>query len=38
MKPMAAKWMIELHDYFVSHPQIVKNGFRHVGITDFLKQ
>ena len=38
VKPMAAKWMIELYDYFVAHPNIIKSSFRHVGITDFLKQ
>ena len=38
VKPMAAKWMIDLYDYFVAHPQIIKNGFKHVGITDFLNQ
>lgn len=38
VKPLAAKWMIDLYDYFVAHPQIIKNGFKHVGITDFLEQ
>jgi len=38
IKPLAAKWMIDLYDYFVAHPQIIKNGFKHVGITDFLEQ
>jgi len=38
VKPMAAKWMIDLYDYFVACPQIIKNGFKYVGITDFLEQ
>ena len=33
VKPISAKWMV---DYFLVHPQIIKNGFKHVGITDFL--
>ena len=36
VKPIAAKWMISLYDYLVAHPDIIRNGFKHVGITDFL--
>ena len=36
VKPVSAKWMIDLYDYFRSHPQIIRNGFKNVGITDFL--
>ena len=36
VKPVSAKWMMDLYDYFLAHPQIIKNGFKHVGITDFL--
>ena len=36
VKPISAKWMVDLYDYFLAHPQIIKNGFKHVGITDFL--
>ena len=36
VKPIAAKWMISLYDYLVAHPHIIRNGFKHVGITDFL--
>ena len=36
VKPIAAKWMISLYDYFVAHPEIIRNGFKHVGTTDFL--
>ncbi len=32
MKPITAKW-IELYDYFVSHPEIITNGFHSAGIT-----
>ena len=38
VKPIAAKWMIDLYNYLVANPQIIKNGFKHVGITDFLVQ
>ena len=36
VKPISAKWMVDLYDYFLAHPQIIKNGFKHVGITDFI--
>lgn len=35
VKPIVAKWMINLYD-FVPHPDIIRNGFKHIGITDFL--
>ena len=31
MKPIGAKWMIK------SHPEMIRNGFKNVGIVDFLK-
>ena len=36
VKPVSAKWMIDLYDYVLAHPLIIKNGFKNVGITDFL--
>ena len=36
VKPIAAKWIIDLYNFLVTNPQIIKNGFKHVGITDFL--
>ena len=36
VKPISAKWMVDLYDYFLTHPQIIKNSFKHVGITDFF--
>ena len=38
VKPIAAKWMIDLYNYLVANPQIIKNGFKHISITDFLVQ
>lgn len=38
VKPIAGKWMIDLYNYLVANPQIIKNGFKHIGITDFLVQ
>ena len=38
MEPMGAKWMTDLYNYLVARPQIIKNGFKHVGIIDFLEQ
>ena len=37
MKPIGAKWMMEAFDYIQSHPEMIRNGFKNVGITDFLK-
>ena len=36
VKPLGAQWMIELYDYFKSKPDIIKNGFRGAGISDYL--
>ena len=32
MKPIGAKWLVELYDYMKSKPEIVKNGFKEAGI------
>ena len=37
MKPIGAKWMIDLYDYFKAKPEIIINGFRAVGILNILK-
>ena len=36
VKPIGAQWVIELYDYLKGHPNIISNGFKHVGITDAL--
>ena len=36
VKPLRAQWMIKLYDYLKSKPDIIKNGFRGAGITDYL--
>ena len=33
VKPLGTKWMISLYDYMKPKPDIIKNGFRHAGIT-----
>ena len=33
VKPLEAKWMVNLYDYLQSKPEIVHNGFRAAGIT-----
>ena len=38
VKPIAAKWIIDLYNYLVVNPQIIKNGFKHLGITEFPVQ
>jgi len=32
MKPLKAKWLVELHDYMKGKPDIIKNGFKETGI------
>ena len=34
MKPHGAKWLLELHEYLRSKPDIIINGFRATGILD----
>ena len=34
MKPLGAKWLVELYDYLKGKPDIVKNGFKDAGILD----
>ena len=37
MKPIGAEWIMSMFRYFSSNPDIIKNGFRHVGISEALK-
>ena len=32
MKPLGAKWMVSMYDYFLSKPEIIRNGFKGAGI------
>ena len=34
VKPLGAKWMVELFDYLKSKPDIISNGFKKPGIFD----
>ena len=36
MKPIGAKWLIEMYEYFKDHPSILVNGFCAAGIIDIL--
>ena len=36
MKPLSARWLIDMHKYFVDHPSIIVNGFHNAGIVDAL--
>ena len=36
VKPLGAQWMIKLYDYLKSKPDIIKNGFKGAGISDYL--
>ena len=37
MKPLGAKWVIELYDYLKGKPDIIMNAFRESGILDCVK-
>ena len=37
MKPLGAKWIIELYDYLKGKPDVIKNGFKEAGILDCVK-
>ena len=37
MKPIGAKWMMDLYDYIKSKPELVINGFRNVGVVDITE-
>ena len=32
MKPIGAQWLLEMYEYFKSHPNLIINGFRAAGI------
>ena len=32
MKPLGAGWLMEMHDYLVSKPEIIVNGFKGAGL------
>lgn len=36
VKPVGARWMVELYDYFKAKPEIIVNGFKGAGIVDYL--
>lgn len=37
VKPVGAKWLMEMYDYFKTKPQILINGFCGAGISDFMR-
>ena len=36
MKPLGAQWLIPMYEYMIARLEIMKNGFRTVGIVDKL--
>ena len=34
VKPVGAKWMVELCDYYKAKPEIIVSGFKEAGIVD----
>ncbi|MCG8621550.1 MAG: hypothetical protein MJE68_06060 [Proteobacteria bacterium] len=37
MKPLGARWLVEMYDYLSSNPSFIVNGFSAAGILDSLK-
>ncbi len=37
MKPACTQWLVEMHEYFKSNPQMIINGFRSARIVKVLK-
>ena len=37
MKPLGARWLIQLYDHMKSHPEIIVNGFKASGIYNSIK-
>ena len=33
LKPLGAKWLVEMHNYIKENSDIIKNGFRGAGIS-----
>ena len=36
MKPLSARWLKEMYDHLLAHPDIITNGFNAAGITEWL--
>ena len=36
VKPIGAKWLMNLYNHFKANPDIIKNGFKASGITQVL--
>ena len=36
MKPLGAQWLIQMYEYMIARPEIMRNGFRIAGIVDKL--
>ncbi len=36
VKPLGAQWLVKLYDYFQTKKEIIMNGFKGAGITDYL--
>ena len=34
MKPLGAKWLVDLYDYLKGKPEIIKNGFKEAGLLE----
>ena len=36
VKPIGAKWIIAMSDYIKSHPEMIINGFKNVGLKTLM--
>ena len=34
VKPLVAKWLVDLYDYMKTKPEIIRNGFKEIGILE----
>lgn len=38
VKPLSARWLVSMYDYFKANPQIIVNGFKEAGIINALNR
>ena len=34
VKPLGAKWLVDMYDYMKTKPEIIRNGFKEIGILE----
>ena len=38
MKPLGVKWLVQMYEHMITHPELMKNGFKAAGIVDELNK